>query len=567
MEVIMESGRNDPCPCGSGKKYKKCCWDAHQEKRRQEEKLPSHLRPDPDDGWAGLFQPRAPGSARRDPPPPPDPALEAEADRLEKALGEADGAAGKMALLQEFLQKHDPLPACFDELVIEELRDLLSPDPADGTPPATLIEASCALARDFPAVFGKGGTNVFLNLYWWAETAGRADLTAILSGFVAADPARDFETTFQFAEFLLLTGRREPLADLVRRITPRLRLILDLEVQTRLMGLFSSVTLGDVLEHPLSAEDRRRVLDAWHADVGMKMQPQEFADAEEGVGKILGAPVVWNPAAGSAAAPDQAVGEQSWSFLRHLHDTVGVPWSAADFLRGQATDFLLFRLSESRVVKNVYRPDHDALKRFLEARCRARSEPSLPRWLGALTGVSLLADFLHEHGVLTPGDRDAWKAVCRELKRETMGEHHRFNAWLAALARFPLYGPLPPQPPGPDRHDVGRVSPLPPRRGPRNASIAHRKEAIRVGARVRVKDGMFDPDNHRFPIGGFTGTVFDVDDGDPEGAVGLRLDAATLARIPAEQRKAALDQDRQLDVMYLSAEALEVLGRPDHPGS
>lgn len=21
----MEIGRNDPCPCGSGKKYKKCC--------------------------------------------------------------------------------------------------------------------------------------------------------------------------------------------------------------------------------------------------------------------------------------------------------------------------------------------------------------------------------------------------------------------------------------------------------------------------------------------------------------------------------------------------------------
>ena len=22
-------GRNDPCPCGSGKKYKKCCWPKH----------------------------------------------------------------------------------------------------------------------------------------------------------------------------------------------------------------------------------------------------------------------------------------------------------------------------------------------------------------------------------------------------------------------------------------------------------------------------------------------------------------------------------------------------------
>jgi hypothetical protein len=26
----MTPGRNDPCPCGSGKKYKKCCLDKVQ---------------------------------------------------------------------------------------------------------------------------------------------------------------------------------------------------------------------------------------------------------------------------------------------------------------------------------------------------------------------------------------------------------------------------------------------------------------------------------------------------------------------------------------------------------
>ncbi|MFQ5796612.1 MAG: SEC-C metal-binding domain-containing protein, partial [Candidatus Bipolaricaulia bacterium] len=26
----MEIGRNDPCPCGSGKKYKKCCLPKDQ---------------------------------------------------------------------------------------------------------------------------------------------------------------------------------------------------------------------------------------------------------------------------------------------------------------------------------------------------------------------------------------------------------------------------------------------------------------------------------------------------------------------------------------------------------
>jgi len=32
----MKIGRNDPCPCGSGKKYKKCCWASDEAARVQE---------------------------------------------------------------------------------------------------------------------------------------------------------------------------------------------------------------------------------------------------------------------------------------------------------------------------------------------------------------------------------------------------------------------------------------------------------------------------------------------------------------------------------------------------
>jgi len=28
----MKANRNDPCPCGSGKKYKKCCWEKNHKK-------------------------------------------------------------------------------------------------------------------------------------------------------------------------------------------------------------------------------------------------------------------------------------------------------------------------------------------------------------------------------------------------------------------------------------------------------------------------------------------------------------------------------------------------------
>lgn len=31
---IEKAGRNDPCPCGSGKKYKSCCWTKKNAKRK-----------------------------------------------------------------------------------------------------------------------------------------------------------------------------------------------------------------------------------------------------------------------------------------------------------------------------------------------------------------------------------------------------------------------------------------------------------------------------------------------------------------------------------------------------
>ena len=39
LERLKTTGRNDPCPCGSGKKYKKCCLDAdHAQEHKALEK-------------------------------------------------------------------------------------------------------------------------------------------------------------------------------------------------------------------------------------------------------------------------------------------------------------------------------------------------------------------------------------------------------------------------------------------------------------------------------------------------------------------------------------------------
>jgi tetratricopeptide (TPR) repeat protein len=41
QEAFMAKiGRNDPCPCGSGKKYKRCCLKLHQATRPTEDPVP-----------------------------------------------------------------------------------------------------------------------------------------------------------------------------------------------------------------------------------------------------------------------------------------------------------------------------------------------------------------------------------------------------------------------------------------------------------------------------------------------------------------------------------------------
>jgi uncharacterized protein YecA (UPF0149 family) len=39
----LKLGRNEPCYCGSGKKYKKCCLEADRKEIGQERKIPAEV--------------------------------------------------------------------------------------------------------------------------------------------------------------------------------------------------------------------------------------------------------------------------------------------------------------------------------------------------------------------------------------------------------------------------------------------------------------------------------------------------------------------------------------------
>jgi len=75
--MTISIGRNDPCHCGSGKKYKKCCLEKDEAARAREsaaqvpppaEAAPTTppAAPKPQHGWQGVK-----GDRGFRPPPPP----------------------------------------------------------------------------------------------------------------------------------------------------------------------------------------------------------------------------------------------------------------------------------------------------------------------------------------------------------------------------------------------------------------------------------------------------------------------------------------------------------------
>jgi hypothetical protein len=104
----MNIGRNDPCPCLSGKKYKKCCLAKDEEAERQQAAKAPIV----------VAEPKAPVREER-PKPPPDPRVEAWNARYDEF--EASDYEDRVALFTRTLDERELMD---DEMAFEMLNQL-----------------------------------------------------------------------------------------------------------------------------------------------------------------------------------------------------------------------------------------------------------------------------------------------------------------------------------------------------------------------------------------------------------------------------------------------------------
>lgn len=219
----MKIGRNDPCPCGSGRKYKKCCLAKDEiqarEKQLREEAAMSEFRPElefdspaeePSESHA---PPLLAASEPRQPRDPAEAAIDARWEQFKTADYE-----GQIALFEQTLGE----PEIIASLALEMLEALVRPT-AQRDERARLVNLIQALRDRAPDVYREyHGACVS----WQVEAAlagGGLDAASPLADELADALAGDMDGVYRLMLALAYHGQLPFLLAAMGKAWPRVR--------------------------------------------------------------------------------------------------------------------------------------------------------------------------------------------------------------------------------------------------------------------------------------------------------------------------------------------------------
>lgn len=395
---MAKIGRNDPCPCGSGKKYKKCCLAKDEAEARA-----SHLQPSAPtaahEPSAGL--PASPGlvgsslTAPIEPPEIPESIREANErwDRFEAADRE-----GRVAIFRELLGRPEIGPS--------EATDMLEEIRSESTTPEQRQEWTQLVANlkeESPAVYRDQAGWINGWLIDDAVADGEYDrLPELLEPFVEQSD-RSLDEFFRAAHCLMYHGQAKPVLAAARQIWPAI----DSSTGTTPWGieefcyLVATLTCVDYLESAASPRpDDARLTDALERLGGVDVE-----QVQQDVASFLAAPP------GSLAFETKVLEELqasvrrlSFEWLGDLRRHHGIPLSKGELARVALTEYLNQRINQKLRGSKLLLPDPKAFDTFLAKRVgfliidvfeAGTLVELLPRYL----------DFLVQRGLVDPSQR------------------------------------------------------------------------------------------------------------------------------------------------------------------
>jgi SEC-C motif len=221
----MKAGRNDPCPCGSGKKYKKCCLAKDREPPLRQTAVipppPSSVAPPRPVPVLTQQHPKPAGPtapARAAKAPTPSLSRDPVTERAESLWREFESQNGedRIAVFLKTLEDAEVMP---DDLAFEML-NILHTDAVESGGRTRFAECVGALRERRPEVFAE---SAHCYLSWCLRDAlaeGRHEVVPALARELAARAGRNIDTFNRAGEVLEYHGQLNVLVVVLRIAWP-----------------------------------------------------------------------------------------------------------------------------------------------------------------------------------------------------------------------------------------------------------------------------------------------------------------------------------------------------------
>ncbi len=402
---MAKTGRNDPCPCGSGKKYKNCCLakDEQQDKERRARLLeepaerPSRLDDDLEEipPYLGdLFEDE-------------DEEYESEeAAALRRRFGQA-GYEGMIAIFQEMLEAKK----LESTLAFDMLADIRFEAKERGEL-GRFAELVDRLQREAPDLYREEWPFYLESQLEGALARGETDRIPSLLEPFGREPDRDVEQFLWIADLLMYHGQTQPLLKTMLKAWPALGSSADLhpELKNYIANTIIQLIQFDHL-------DRGGAPDVEDPDLQKALSPFALSNPEqlaEGLAALSGQDIPswtvgdFQPRGGRQDRVGRAafVLLQQWlGYLRRRH---GVPFGRGQLARNALGGYLAKQIREGKSGLPVLVPRSTSLKEYVESYFDIEASDTF-KAASLVELLPLYLRFLQETGLL--GEKEARRAL------------------------------------------------------------------------------------------------------------------------------------------------------------
>ena len=459
-------GRNEPCHCGSGKKYKKCCLRKDEEGRRYDQEVQSG-RVEPfagDDDW----EDDPAGDREREPEEdceeeddhgsssdlPSDPAPESrsapkvESNKLSdedeaiidawweayKDMSDPDELRGH---LENFLALHPDLVENLglDEEPLFELEEMYVRQDRYGE----YIEVLSRLRSEFPDAYFKGFAYFDNSMIAWLVMNGRKDeVEAHLDNFLEY-PVRDPDNLFELIYFLMSWNCQDILADFIPYIYQEVCTSPQVIGGAEILTPMAAVVMAPFLDRGLDDCDAVGLAEKIKS-LGRLINSDwinpDFLKRRMEI--ILGDYKNWGiDGCKTRKQVMQRYDEITSNFMGWLATNKRLDWCAAEYHRQLVLEYLAEALPEKKKPREPFPFTEKNMDRLLGRLARRMMLLDSTRLFGLLNGIYWFMEFLEDTLSLDSDQARLGRETCTRLFERVYPTQRKHDFEARAWERFP----------------------------------------------------------------------------------------------------------------------------------